>query len=640
MPELEEHGIRARPLSQRSEVIRMMNKRFFTTLGVTLSLSVASTVASSSVSQAQAEEPKPVQPAVPPLNRVQPPRQPRRRWQGPPMRGGRTDSQAEHAGLLPIIRHTLENGLRVVLSPDRTIPTVGIAVYYDVGSRNEVRGRSGFAHLFEHMMFQGSANVGKGEHFQLILNRGGEMNGTTSEDRTELLRDVALATSWSSACWLEADRMRSLAITQDNFENQRQTVMEERRQSYDNQPYAKSWLRINELAYQDYWPYAHSTIGDMKDLENAPLTAVQEFFNAYYAPNNAVLTLVGDFDPDEALALVKRHFGEHPSRGRPAYEPGALTPQTEERSEAMVDDLAQLPGFHVAYHIPRVAGTGHRAWSHKKLRGGLPPPQGSQAARLCFHRLAPWAGLWRLADLCLQGAFRALPLQLSQCEDPLTSPEAEGTAGHDGGDDPPERDPSGGNGEMDLWCLSRSRPPRASTDTDQVSENDDTFLTQAWPARHDQSRTNGHPCAEAAQGGTLVYCPEFARYWIKRGLMQATRDFSYYVKHSSTPDWRISTSLIEERSHFPARDAFESRRDFQRYADTLTARHAYRTASASGTEGCASGTIVSQAVKPAVRPEPPFGIARRFEEPPRVENAHFTGTSLALRHSHYADRYR
>jgi len=146
--------------------------------------------------------------------------------------------------------------------------------------------------------------------------------------------------------------MKSLAINQSNFENQRQTVMEERRQSYDNQPYAKSWLRINELAYGDYWPYAHSTIGEMKDLENAPLSAVQEFFDAYYAPNNAVLALSGDFDPEEALALVDHYFGSIPTRPRPPYEPGEIKPQTEERKETMIDELAQLPAFHIAYHIP------------------------------------------------------------------------------------------------------------------------------------------------------------------------------------------------------------------------------------------------------------------------------------------------
>ena len=166
---------------------------------------------------------------------------------------------------IPIVRERLANGLRVVMNPDHTVPTVAIAVYYDVGSRNEQRGRSGFAHLFEHMMFQGSANVGKGEHFLLVMNRGGSPNGTTNHDRTNYFQTLP-ANDLALGLWLEADRMRSLAITQDNFENQRQTVMEERRQSYDNRPYMKSMLRMNELSYGDYFPYSHSTIGDMQDL--------------------------------------------------------------------------------------------------------------------------------------------------------------------------------------------------------------------------------------------------------------------------------------------------------------------------------------------------------------------------------------
>jgi zinc protease len=259
---------------------------------------------------------------------------------------------------LPVVRHTLKNGLRVVLSPDATVPTVATAVYYDVGSRNEVRGRSGFAHLFEHMMFQGSDNVKKGEHFQLVMNRGGSPNGTTSHDRTNYFQTLP-ANDLELGLWLEADRMRSLAITQDNFENQRQTVMEERRQSYDNRPYMGSMLRINELAYGDYFPYAHSTIGDMKDLQAAPLSAVKEFFDQYYAPNNAVVSIAGDFDPQQALKLVEFHFGNIPPHDRPPYDPPQLPPQTAERIESMVDPLAELPAFHVAYHIPAVRTPDH-----------------------------------------------------------------------------------------------------------------------------------------------------------------------------------------------------------------------------------------------------------------------------------------
>jgi len=252
---------------------------------------------------------------------------------------------------LAIQRHTLKNGLRVVLSPDRTIPTVAVAIYYNVGSRNEKPERSGFAHLFEHMMFQGSKNVGKMEHFQLITQRGGDANGSTSEDRTNYFQTLP-SNELALGLWLEADRMRSLAVTMENFENQRQTVMEERRQSYDNQPYMKSMLRINELAYGDYWPYAHSTIGDMKDLQKAPLKAVKEFFNTYYVPNNAVLSIAGDFEPDQALNLIERYFGDISSGKVPEYKPEPPSIQDGERYEKMVDPLAQLPAFHIAYHIP------------------------------------------------------------------------------------------------------------------------------------------------------------------------------------------------------------------------------------------------------------------------------------------------
>ncbi|MCC6875967.1 MAG: insulinase family protein [Sandaracinaceae bacterium] len=261
---------------------------------------------------------------------------------------------------LPIRRERLDNGLRLVLSPDPTIPTIAIAVYYDVGSRNEQRGRSGFAHLFEHMMFEGSENVDKGEHFALVMNRGGSLNGTTNHDRTNYFETLP-GNELALGLWLEADRMRSLAVTEENFENQRQIVMEEWRQSYGNQPYALSSLRINELAYGDFWPYSHSTIGDMADLQNAPLADVQDFFRSYYPPNNAVLSISGDFDPDQAIELAQRHFGGIASRQVPAYEPAALAPQTSERTDTMLDPLAERPAFHIAWHIPPARERDHYA---------------------------------------------------------------------------------------------------------------------------------------------------------------------------------------------------------------------------------------------------------------------------------------
>jgi zinc protease len=193
----------------------------------------------------------------------------------------------------------LDNGLRVILVPDHSAPVYAIDVCYNVGSRNERPGRTGFAHLFEHMMFQGSENIGKGEHFSLVLNNGGGMNGTTNEDRTTYFEELP-KNQLDLGLFLESDRMRALNITQANLDNQRNAVQEERRQGIDNQPYGRASLDLDNLSY-DNFAYKHSTIGSMTDLNAATIEDVKDFFRIYYAPNNAVLTLVGDFNPDEAL---------------------------------------------------------------------------------------------------------------------------------------------------------------------------------------------------------------------------------------------------------------------------------------------------------------------------------------------------
>ena len=230
-------------------------------------------------------------------------------------------AQAQEQVELPITleRHTLDNGLRVVLSPDRSAPVVSVAVYYDVGSRNEVEGRSGFAHLFEHMMFQGSDNVGKMEHFQLINAAGGSANGTTSHDRTNYFETLP-SHQLSLGLWLEADRMSALAVNEENFENQRQVVINEYRQSYENQPYGLAFLRINSLAYGDYFPYANPTIGTVTDLNQVTWQDALSFYQGWYAPNNAVLSVVGDFEPAAALALVQEHFGDISRRRVPQWQ--------------------------------------------------------------------------------------------------------------------------------------------------------------------------------------------------------------------------------------------------------------------------------------------------------------------------------
>jgi zinc protease len=184
---------------------------------------------------------------------------------------------------IPIKEFKLKNGLRVIMSEDHTAPTYSINVIYNVGSRDERQGRTGFAHLFEHMMFQGSENVGKGEHFILIDMNGGAMNGTTNQDRTTYFETLP-ANQLDLGLFLEADRMKSLAVTQANLDNQRNAVQEERRLGVDNQPYGKTFETILATAY-DNFAYKHSTIGSMDDLNAATLQDVTDFFRTYYAPN-------------------------------------------------------------------------------------------------------------------------------------------------------------------------------------------------------------------------------------------------------------------------------------------------------------------------------------------------------------------
>jgi predicted Zn-dependent peptidase len=244
----------------------------------------------------------------------------------------------------------LDNGLRVILVSDHTAPVYAINVAYNVGSRNERPGRTGFAHLFEHMMFEGSENVGKGEHFILVLNNGGGMNGTTNEDRTVYFEELP-KNQLDLGLYLESDRMRALNITPANLENQRETVKEERRQSVDNQPYGRAELDVDNLSY-DNFAYKHSVIGSMADLDAASIQDVTDFFRIYYAPNNAVLTLVGDFDADEALAKVKQYFGSIPRQPDPPAVVLAEEAHYGERRETIYDPLARLPQIDIAYHIP------------------------------------------------------------------------------------------------------------------------------------------------------------------------------------------------------------------------------------------------------------------------------------------------
>jgi predicted Zn-dependent peptidase len=251
---------------------------------------------------------------------------------------------------IPIEQYKLDNGLRIVMSVDHSAPTYGISVTYDVGSHNERDGRTGFAHLFEHMMFEGSENVGKGEHMILVENNGGDMNGTTTEDRTNYFESFA-SNQLDLGLFLEADRMRSLAVNQANLDNQRNAVQEERRLSMDNQPYGETSEVLQDVVY-DNFANKHSVIGSMKDLNAATIKDVQEFFRIYYAPNNAVLTLVGDFQPAEALAKIKKYFGGIPAQPAPPLPDLAEPKQTAERRKTIQDTFAQVPRLDIAFKIP------------------------------------------------------------------------------------------------------------------------------------------------------------------------------------------------------------------------------------------------------------------------------------------------
>jgi predicted Zn-dependent peptidase len=259
---------------------------------------------------------------------------------------------AEPPGL-PRIEFTdtrLDNGLRVILAVDHSAPVVAVNVIYAVGSRDERPGRTGFAHLFEHMMFQGSENVGKGEHFSLLENNGGDFNGTTNEDRTTYF-EILPKNQVDLGLFLEADRMGKLAVNQVNLDNQRNAVQEERRLGIDNQPYGKSQLEIDNLTF-DCFAYKHSTIGSMADLNAANLQDVQEFFRIYYAPNNAVLSLVGDFDPAEALEKIKKYFGGISRQPAPPAASACEEDRYGERRETVMDPLARQPLVLISYQIP------------------------------------------------------------------------------------------------------------------------------------------------------------------------------------------------------------------------------------------------------------------------------------------------
>jgi zinc protease len=253
---------------------------------------------------------------------------------------------------VPVEYTKLPNGLKVVFSRDTTAPTAVVAVYYNIGFRIEPKDRTGFAHLFEHMMFQGSENLGKMEFIKLVQSNGGILNGSTRFDFTNYF-EVVPAHALETALWAEADRMKGLAINADNLKNQQEVVKNEVRVNVLNQPYGGfPWLDLPQYANVN-WYNAHNFYGDLKDLDAATLEDVASFFKTFYAPNNAVLVVVGDFDPAQTLGWVQKYFGPIPSAPLPPKPDISEPRQEKEKRASKPDVLATRPALAIGYHAPR-----------------------------------------------------------------------------------------------------------------------------------------------------------------------------------------------------------------------------------------------------------------------------------------------
>ena len=252
---------------------------------------------------------------------------------------------------VPVVYYRLPNGLKVVISESHAAPTVTVAVYYGVGFRVEPKGRTGFAHLFEHMMFQGSANVKKMEHAKIVESNGGNLNGSTRLDFTNYYETLP-SDRVETALWLESDRMRSLDVSEENLKNQKNVVSEEVRVNVLNQPYALfEWLDIWQNANQN-WFNAHNFYGDLRDIEAAKLDEVRQFFKTYYAPNNAALAIAGDVNPDAVRAMVEKYFGDIPLQSVPERPDVSEPRQTKEIRLKQTDKLASVPALALGYHLP------------------------------------------------------------------------------------------------------------------------------------------------------------------------------------------------------------------------------------------------------------------------------------------------
>ncbi len=327
-------------------------------------------------------------------------------------------------GAIEFTEYHLDNGLHVILAPDRGSTAVAVNLWYNAGSRHEPPGRSGFAHLFEHLMFQGSENVERGEHFQFIERAGGSLNASITQDRTNYFQTVP-PERMNLALWLESDRMRSLSVTQENMAREVDVVIEERRQIVDNSPYGTSNLQAAFYAVYDSvscFAYAHSVIGSVEDLRAAELEDVQRFFDTYYAPNNATLTVVGDFDEAVARELIQEYFGDIPRGTEPAEviceDPFSHLPVQME----VFDSNAQLEAAWISYGavqrrhpdaaalnvLAQILGSGESSRLHQRL---VRQEQAAlQAAALSGLRLGP--GIFQLIGIANQGVAAERLLEL------------------------------------------------------------------------------------------------------------------------------------------------------------------------------------------------------------------------------------
>lgn len=265
--------------------------------------------------------------------------------------GNKNETISQDTFQIPVEYYKLKNGLKVVLSQDKTAPTVAVAVYYNIGFRIEPKNRTGFAHLFEHMMFQGSQNLGKMEFIKLVQQNGGVLNGSTRFDFTNYF-EVMPAHKLETALWAEADRMKGLAITEDNLVNQQGVVKNEVKVNVLNQPYGGfPWLDMPQFANEN-WYNAHNFYGDLADLDSAKLEDVESFFKTYYSPNNAALAVVGDFELQDAKKWIEQYFDSIPATTLPA-KPDLSEPRQEaEKKKVKEDKLANKPAIAVAYKMP------------------------------------------------------------------------------------------------------------------------------------------------------------------------------------------------------------------------------------------------------------------------------------------------